>query len=208
MKLSQLTAAFLSPHIITAKTAYADHENAVTVKSTFIPALWYLFPPVTTFAFARRLFRDSLTQGSATWTYTPDWPGGILDLRLSSPKEFNFAFAGDYTDEADSSIFSGPGSINGFATGVQTWSSGITLASMDSSIKAEYSLFFSELSLRLKASAELGLRKAACIISAKWIGQQSAFGTGVGLSNEGVILRFQYVQYVWPRIISDTITLG
>jgi len=191
MKLSQLTAAFLSPHVVTAKTAYSDHENVVAVKTTFIPALWYLFPPVTTFAFARRLFRDSLTQGSATWTYTPDWPGGVLELNVSSPREFNSASAGDYADAAESSIFGGPGSTSGFATGVQMWSSGLTLAGLDSFIKAEYSLFFSELSLRLKASAEVGLKKVACIISAKWIGQQSAFGTGVGLSNEGVILRFQ-----------------
>ncbi|KAG6334910.1 hypothetical protein ID866_4181 [Astraeus odoratus] len=202
----ELTAAFLSPHIITAKTTYSDNENAVSVRATFIPAFWYLFPPVTTISFGRRLFRDSLTQGSASWTYSPQRPGGNLELSVFSPRQFDFGSVDDYVDATERAIFSGPGSISGFGTGVRTWSYGLTLAGLNSCIKAEFSLFFHELSLRLKASAELGLRKIAYIVSAKWIGQRSAFGTGVGLSTEGVILRFQltYLEQKWTLPITLT----
>ncbi|KAL4068611.1 hypothetical protein V8B97DRAFT_2059551 [Scleroderma yunnanense] len=202
----ELTAAYLKPHIITAKTTYTDHENAVAVRANFIPALWYLFPPVTTIAFTRRLFRNSLTQGSAVWTYSPEWPGGSLELNVSSPTEFDFTSIDDYVDATESSIFGGPGSISGFATGVGKWSCGLTLAGQYSCIKAQFSLFFRELSLRLKASAEVGIKHIGYIISAKWIGQKCAFGTGVGLTNEGVILKLQikYLEQKW--ILPITLT--
>ncbi|KAI6158180.1 hypothetical protein BKA82DRAFT_288206 [Pisolithus tinctorius] len=192
----ELTAAFLNPHIITAKTTYSDNENAVSVQSNFIPAVWHFFPPVTTVSFARRLFRDSSTQGSVTWTYSPELPGGNLEFNVYSPREFDL----------DESIFGGPGSTSGLTAGVRTWSYGLTLAGLNSCIKAEFSLLFNELSLRLKASAEVGFRNVAYIVSAKWIGHRSAFGTGVGLSTKGVILRFQltYLEQKWTLPITLT----
>ncbi|KAI6104396.1 hypothetical protein F5141DRAFT_1216932 [Pisolithus sp. B1] len=202
----ELTAAFLNPHIITAKTTYSDNENAVSVQTNFIPAVWYLFPPVTTVSFARRLFRNSLTQGSVTWTYAPELPGGNLEFNLYSPREFDFMSQDDHVEAMEEATFGGPGSTSGLAAGVRTWSFGLTLAGLNSCIKAEFLLFFHELSLRLKARAEVGLRNIAYIVSAKWVGHRSAFGTGVGLSTKGVILRFQltYFEQKWTLPITLT----
>lgn len=101
----------------------------------------------------------------------------------------------DHVEAMEESTFGGPGSTSGLAAGVRTWSFGLTLAGLDSCIKAEFLLRFQELSLRLKASAEVGFRNVAYIVSAKWVGVRSAFGTGVGLSTKGVVLRFQLTYY-------------
>ncbi|KIJ61429.1 hypothetical protein HYDPIDRAFT_31300 [Hydnomerulius pinastri MD-312] len=198
----ELTAAFLRPHIVTAKTTYSDNENAVSLQTNFIPALWYLFPPLTTLSFGRRLFRDSLTQGSAAWTYTPASPAGRLELSVFTPKPFDLTSPEDFVHTGDRANYysnNRPGSTTGFAAGVQTWSYGLVLSGIDSCITTEFSVSFVELALRLKASVEVGLRGAAYFLSAKWSGEKSAFSTGVGVGNKGVMLRFElsYLQQKW-----------
>ncbi|KAH7882365.1 hypothetical protein F5I97DRAFT_1931555 [Phlebopus sp. FC_14] len=198
----ELTAAFLNPHIISAKTTYSDNENAIAIESTVIPAFWYIFPPLTTVSFGRRLFRDSLTQGSGTWTYTPGSPTGRLELSLYSPNPFDLTSPEDYAHtgpRADYNLNNGPGSTSGFAAGVRTWSYGLTLSGLDSCIKTEFSIFFIELAVRLKASIEVSLRGAAYFLTAKWTGERTAVATSVGVGNRGVLLRFElsYLQQKW-----------
>lgn len=189
-----MTAAFLSPHIITAKTTYNDEENAVSVQTNFIPVLWHIFPPLTTFSFGRRLFRDSLTQGSAAWTYTPGSPAGRLELSVYSPKPFDLTSPEDFTHTGGRANYffnNRPGSTTGFAAGVQAWSYGLVLSGIDSCLTTEYSVSFVELALHLKASVEIGLRVIAYLLTAKWSGEKSAFSTTVGVGNRGVIMRFE-----------------
>ncbi|KIJ14593.1 hypothetical protein PAXINDRAFT_169736 [Paxillus involutus ATCC 200175] len=198
----ELTAAFLSPHIITAKTTYNDEENAVSVQTNFIPVLWHIFPPLTTFSFGRRLFRDSLTQGSAAWTYTPGSPAGRLELSVYSPKPFDLTSPEDFTHTGGRANYffnNRPGSTTGFAAGVQAWSYGLVLSGIDSCLTTEYSVSFVELALHLKASVEIGLRGIAYLLTAKWSGEKSAFSTTVGVGNRGVIMRFElwYLQQKW-----------
>ncbi|KAI6006956.1 hypothetical protein EDD15DRAFT_2358022 [Pisolithus albus] len=120
--------------------------------------------------------------------------------------EFDLMSLDDHVEAMEESTYGGPGSTSGLAAGVRTWSFGLTLAGLNSCIKAEFLLFFHELSLRLKASAEVGFRNVAYIVSAKWVGHRSAFGTGVGLSTRGVILRFQltYFEQKWTLPITLT----
>ncbi|KAF9239280.1 hypothetical protein BU15DRAFT_62044 [Melanogaster broomeanus] len=196
----ELTAAFLHPHNISAKTTYQDDENAVSIQTHFFPAYWHSFPPLTTLSFGRRLFRDSLTQGSATWTYFPWSPAGRLQLDVYSPQPFDLTSLEDFTHTgANFSPDGRPGSTTGFATGQQAWAYGLVLSGLRSCITTEYSVFFEELALRLKASVEISLTGAVYLLTAKWSGDNSAFSTSVGVGNRGVIMRFElsYLQQKW-----------
>ncbi|KAI9460806.1 hypothetical protein HD554DRAFT_2176484 [Boletus coccyginus] len=205
----ELTAAFLKPHIITAATTYNDNDNAVVLRTGFIPVLWRTLPPFLTISIGRRLFRHSPTQGSATWTFTPGSPPGRLELQVHSSKPFDLTSPEEYThgpDHAEPMFDNGPGSITGFGAGVGSWSYGMVLHGLESCFTVNYSVFLHELALRLKAGVEIGLPGAAYSISAKWSGKRSAFSTTAGVGNWGMFVRLElsYLQQRWmlPIVLS------
>jgi len=51
---------------------------------------------------------------------------------------------------------------------------------------------FFELSLRLKAGLEIGFRRLTYLVTATWKGKNAAISTGFGVSNERLIMRFEY----------------
>ncbi|KAN0085953.1 protein of unknown function (DUF3395) domain containing protein [Tylopilus felleus] len=205
----ELTAGFLKPHIIAATTTYNDDDNAVVLRTGFIPALWRTLPPFLTISVGRRLFRHSPMQGSASWSFTPGSPIGRLELNVHSSKPFDVTLPEDYMQTPDPSepmFDNGPGSITGFGAGIGSWSSGLVLHGLESCFTVNYSVFLHELALRLKAGVEIGLPGAAYSISAKWSGKRSAFSTTAGVGNWGVFVRLElsYLRQKWtlPIVLS------
>jgi len=86
-----------------------------------------------------------------------------------------------------------PGSVSGFGVGLQAWSYGFRLSGLLSCIKTEWTIWFFELSLALKASLEVGFRGLTYLVTATWTGTNAAISTGFGVSTEGLIMRFEYV---------------
>ncbi|KAH0834869.1 hypothetical protein J3R83DRAFT_10498 [Lanmaoa asiatica] len=212
----QLTAGFLKPHIIAAATTYNDNDNAVVLRTGFVPSLWRTLPPFLTLSFGRRLFRHSPTQASVTWTSGS--PAGRLELHVHSSKPFDLTLPEEYTlapDPAEPMFDNGPGSITGFGAGVRSWSYGLILHGLESCFTVNYSIFLHELALRLKAGVEIGLPGAAYSISATWNGKRSAFSTAAGVGNWGVFVRLElsYLRQKWtlPIVLSpennDTLAL-
>jgi DnaJ family protein C protein 11 len=123
----------------------------------FIPAFWNIFPPHTTISFSRRLFRHASTVGSVGWIYSPIGMRS-LEVDIHSPQPFDFSSPEDYvhyTDRMDADFANRPGSVSGFGVGLQAWSYGFRLSGLHSCIKTEWTIWFLELSLSLKASLEL-----------------------------------------------------
>ncbi|KAG6379727.1 hypothetical protein JVT61DRAFT_10261 [Boletus reticuloceps] len=176
----ELTAGFLKPYVVAAATTYNDNDNAVVLRTGFVPTLWRALPPFLTLSVGRRLFRHSPTQGSATWTFSPGSPTSRLELHVHSSKPFDLTSPEEYTPApgADEPMFdNGPGSITGFGAGVGSWSYGLVLHGLESCFTVNYSVFLHELALRLKAGVEIGFPGAAYSISAKWSGKRTAFST-------------------------------
>ncbi|KAF8136952.1 hypothetical protein EV363DRAFT_1394542 [Boletus edulis] len=205
----ELTAGFLKPYIVAAATTYNDNDNAVVLRTGFVPTLWRSLPPFLTLSVGRRLFRHSPTQGSATWTFSPGSPTSRLELHVHSSKPFDLTSPEEYTpapDAGEPMFDNGPGSITGFGAGVGSWSSGLVLHGLESCYTVNYSVFLHELALRLKAGVEIGFAGAAYSISAKWSGKRTAFSTTAGVGNWGVFVRLElsYLRQKWmlPIVLS------
>jgi len=188
------TAGFLEPHLVVAKASYEDNENTLNCHVNFIPALWNLFPPASTISCSRRLFRHASTVGSVTWSFSPITMGS-LEIGIHSPQPFDFSSPEDYvhyTDRIDTDFTNRPGSVNGLGVGLQAWSYGLQLSGLHSCIKTEWTIWFFELSLSLKAGLEIGFRGLAYLLTATWTGTSAAISTSFGVSTEGLIMRFEY----------------
>ncbi|KAG9311685.1 hypothetical protein JVU11DRAFT_7922 [Chiua virens] len=203
----ELTAAFLKPHIIAAATTYNDNDNAVSLRTGFVPALWRTVPPFLTLSVGRRLFRHSPTQASTTWTFSPGSPVGRLELHVHSSKPFDLTLPDEYTQSSEPGepmFDNGPGSISGFGVGIGSWSCGLILHGIESCITVNYSVFLHELALRLKTGVEIGLPGVAYSLSAKWSGKRAAFSTTAGVGNWGVFVRLElsYLRQKWTLPIT------
>ncbi|KAJ8590065.1 DnaJ-domain-containing protein [Rhizopogon salebrosus TDB-379] len=206
--VTEATVHLLDPHLVVAKASYEDNENTLNFHMNFIPAFWNIFPPHTTISFSRRLFRHASTVGSVGWIYSPIGMG-TLEVDIHSPQPFDFSSPEDYvhyTDRMDADFANRPGSVSGFGVGLQAWSYGFRLSGLHSCIKTEWTIWFLELSLSLKASLELGFRGLVYLVTATWRGTSDAISISFGVSAEGLIMRFEleYLHQKWilPVILS------
>jgi hypothetical protein len=118
-----------------------------------------------------------------------------LEVDIHSPQPFDFSSPEDYvhyTDRMDADFANRPGSVSGFGVGLQAWSYGFRLSGLHSCIKTEWTIWFLELSLSLKASLELGFRGLVYLVTATWRGTSDAISISFGVSAEGLIMRFEY----------------
>jgi DnaJ family protein C protein 11 len=159
----------------------------------FIPAFWNLLPPASTVSFSRRLFRHASTVGSVAWTFSP-LSMGSFEFDIHSPQPFDFSSPENYvryTDRMNADFTNKPGSVSGFGVGLRAWSCGFQLSGFNSCIKTEWSIWFFELSLRLKAGLEIGFRQLAYLVTVTWTNTNAAISTSFGVSTKGLIMRFE-----------------
>lgn len=197
----EATAHFLDPHLVVAKASYEDNDNTLNCRVHFIPAFWNLLPPASTVSFSRRLFRHASTVGSVAWTFSP-LSMGSFEFDIHSPQPFDFSSSENYvhyTDRMNADFTNKPGSASGFGVGLRAWSCGLQLSGLNSCIRTEWSIWFFELSLRLKAGLEIGFRQMAYLVTATWTNTNAAISTSFGVSTKGLIMRFEleYLHQKW-----------
>ncbi|KAG1731597.1 uncharacterized protein EDB91DRAFT_711776 [Suillus paluster] len=197
----EATAHLLDPHLVVAKASYEDNENTLNCRVHFIPALWNLLPPASTISFSRRLFRHASTVGTVAWTFSP-LAMGSFQFDIHSPQPFDFSSPENsvlHAERMNAEFTNKPGSASGFGVGLRTWSYGFQLSGVNSCIKTEWSIWFFELSLRLKAGIEIGFRGLAYLVTATWTSANTAISTSFGVSTGGLIIRLEldYLHQKW-----------
>ncbi|EGN92517.1 hypothetical protein SERLA73DRAFT_164044 [Serpula lacrymans var. lacrymans S7.3] len=194
----QGSVGLLHPHVLMAKTSYSDDESTYAVQTHFIPSLWFMFPPPTTLTFSRKLFNDSATEGTLSWTMSPQ-----------SPEPFNFAAPDDFvspTERMISDLDNKPGSLSGFGVGALFWTYGLNLAGIETGLKAEWGVRFTELALQLKAGLVFNARGLSYLLTSSWTRQNNAVSVSVALSPSGVVmnleLKYLFQKWVIPIVLA------
>jgi hypothetical protein len=138
---------------------------------------------------SRRLFRKSLTEGTLSVHL-----GGVprITVAVNSPAAFDFTAE---ASDPDAEFFnnSRPGSMSGLGVGARYWSYSITLAGLESHLRVEWGVTFTELALRAKLGLEYGLTGLSCALTGAWKNATKEIATSVGIGRAGVFLRLEYV---------------
>ncbi|TFY60377.1 hypothetical protein EVG20_g7443 [Dentipellis fragilis] len=185
------TAALLSPRVVTLKSIYRNDEDALVVETTLSPTR--PFPPPLTAVYSRRLFPNSLTEGTLIARTGPT-PSVTAALTFTDPF--------DMTEEAG---FKGPrngrlGSLSGLGIGLRQSTFGVSLAGLQSAVYTEWSVAFAEIAAKAKVGASLGLLGLSWVLSGVWGDDERGVTTSVSVSASGVELKLD-VNYLGQRIV-------
>ena len=192
--LLQATTAILRPRLLNLRTTYRDNETEAFIQAHFSPSLLSLLftpsVPYTTLlpftaSVTRRLFLDSLTEGTIV---LQSGPRSNLSVNIISPTPFDFS-----SDKAPpgANLRLRGGSESGFAIGSCFWGCGATLSGINSALKLEAGLNFRELALQVKFGLEWTLEGMGFMLTSAWKGEESELATAVGLSTQAVYIKLE-----------------
>ncbi|KAA1476579.1 DnaJ-domain-containing protein [Dentipellis sp. KUC8613] len=185
------TAALMSPRVVTLKSTYRNDEDALVLETSLSSTR--PFPPPLTAIYSRRLFPNSLTEGTLIARTGPT-PSVTAALTFTDPF--------DMTEEAD---LKGPrnerlGSPSGLGIGMRQSIFGVSLAGLQSAIYTEWSVAFAEIAAKAKVGASLGLLGLSWVLSGVWGNDERGVTTSVAVSASGVELKLD-VNYLGQRIV-------
>lgn len=173
--------------MLTVKSSYSDEDIAAVVQTHIAPGVLPIFPLPVTASLSRRLFIDSLTEGSISIN-TGSQPS--VSLNVTSPTPFDFTLRHQPGPKLPREK---AGSSSGFGIGSRYWSCGMALAGLSSHLKVELGLNFSEIASQAKVVIEYGFTGLALMLTGAWKGESSEITTSVGLNYQGVIMKLEYV---------------
>jgi hypothetical protein len=176
------------------KARYHGEEGTYMVQTSLSP-FEPVFPPITV-THARRLFKDSMTQGVLT-CHTGNQPH--FSINIVSPRRFGARSDPFDADGEETQL----GSWTGFGTGVRQWSCGITLADLGTSLRVEWGLVFPELSADASLAMQLSLAGPGWVATGSWGDEQAGVTTTIGLNAAGVELTLKYVSRLNLRSSAD-----
>ena len=182
------SGAVLYPHVL-LQTNYKDDETAVVIQAR-LSGISRLFPPPLMVSLSRRLFRDSLTEGTLSIDLSPI-PQVTINVMAPKPFDLTSEYC-DISEEIPNDV-SKPGSVTGFGVGARYWAYALTLAGTRSNVKGEWGVTFSELALQVKLGLEFGLIGLGWMLTGTWEGKTSKVSACVGLASDEVFMRLECV---------------
>ncbi|KDQ22380.1 hypothetical protein PLEOSDRAFT_1109490 [Pleurotus ostreatus PC15] len=181
---------------------YKDGENAVTVSTVLTPA-WFLgSPPPVNVTLGRRLFPDSMAEGSIALNLGSP----ALNISVFSPTPFDNTLDSQippqYMDEESSSQVM---SISGLSRGVRYWSAGLVLDG-NPRLKGECGVRFAELGMQLKGGVECGFHGPAWFLGGNWSSETVEIDSTLNAGPQGVMYKLDlgYIEqrFSFPIILS------
>jgi DnaJ family protein C protein 11 len=184
------TSTFLRPRTLLLQATYRGDDGVVVIQSR-ISADSRLFPPPLRVSLSRRLFRDSLTEGTLSFGLGPQ-PHVTISVTTPTPFDLMSEFR-DSSEDLPNEVPL-PGSASGFGVGADFGSYVMTLTGLSSTLRAEWGIALSELAMQVKVGLEVGLVIGfASMLTGTWTGKTSEISTSVGLAQDGVFLRLECV---------------
>jgi hypothetical protein len=184
----------LRAHFLMMKARYHGEEGNYIVQ-TWLSPFESVLPPITV-THARRLFKESMTQGVLI-CHTGNQPH--FSINIVSPRNFGARSDPFDVDPEETQL----GSWTGFGTGVRQWSCGVTLADLETSLRTEWGLEFPELSARVSLAMQLSLAGPGWVATGSWGDEQGGVTTMIGLNAAGVELTLKYVSRLNLRSSAD-----
>lgn len=196
----EATVGLLRSHFVTLKARYHAEEGTYVVQTSLSPFEPTL-PPITV-THSRRLFKDSMAEGVIT-CHTGNHPYFSINI-VSSHK---FGLGSDPFDTDGEESHTKLGSWTGFGTGVRQWSCGITLAGLETGLRADWGLVFPELAAEASFGMQLSLAGPGWVATGTWGDEHAGVTTMIGLNAAGVelTLNFSYLgqRLVMPIVLSE-----
>jgi hypothetical protein len=191
---NKATAGLLRAHYLMIRARYHGEEGTCIVQTSLSP-FEPVVPPITV-THARRLFKESMTQGVLI-CHIGHQPH--FSINIVSPRRFGARSDPLDADGEETQL----GSWTGFGTGVRQWSCGVTLADLGTSLKAEWGLVFPELSAQASLAMQLSLAGPGWVATGSWGDEQAGVTTMIGLNAAGVELTLKYVSMLNFRSSAD-----
>ncbi|KAF8634816.1 hypothetical protein AX17_004068 [Amanita inopinata Kibby_2008] len=181
---SELTATLLAPYAVKWSAEYEDHDNSVTLKTSFTPFGLKTLPSAS-LSLARRLFPRRYERGVLS-LHVGQQPQLAFNVIFPSP--FSFGTSDPLVRES-APPGSVPPSISGFAYGSIHKSLGIVFTSILPKIVGETGITLAELSLQLKLGFELGLEGLSWLLTGSWSNESAEISATAILNPVGVVLK-------------------
>lgn len=143
-------------------------------------------PPPLTVTYSRRLSRTSPIHG-VLGLHAGEMPFFTLDIRCPSPFDLTSQIeAGEESPRSSSS-----GSVSGLSKGLTYSSYGVTLAGLETGLRAQWGVTFSELQLETRLLLQLNVRGLSWALVGSWGDDQGGVSTSVEINTGGVEMKLE-----------------
>lgn len=190
----EATASLLRSRLLSVKGIYLGDDETITAQ-TSMSLQSPSSPPPLTVTYSRRLSRTSPIHG-VLGLHAGEMPFFTLDIRCPSP----FDLTSQIETGEESPRSSSSGSVSGLSKGLTYSSYGVTLAGLETGLRAQWGVTFSELQLETRLLLQLNVRGLSWALVGSWGDDQGGVSTSVEINTGGVEMKLD-LTYLGQRLV-------